>query len=98
MITRIGAALVLAVLALGGCSSRPAPEIVVVAAEPPRPVYPAECNPARDRGWQDLPDADVRRAELARNYAANRAGLRKLAASRRVCWAGLKAHAATAME
>lgn len=75
--------------AVAGCEKAP-PEIVIVSAEPAAPVLAAECTDA-DPAWLELPDADVRRAEAARNYRLNKGRYRTLLAKRRVCRAALAA-------
>ena len=74
---------ILSILLLAGCE-KPAPEIVLVAAEPAKINLPAECT-SRDAAWQSLPDTDVRRDAAARNYAANRRQYSELLGKRSVC-------------
>lgn len=72
-----------------GCA-KPPPEIVMVTAEPAQINLPAECT-SRDPGWQALPDADVRRADAARNYASNRRNYSEVLGKRSVCRAAINA-------
>ena len=76
-------------LACIGCE-KPAPEIVLVTAEPAQINMPAECT-SRDLAWQALPDADVRRDAAARNYAANRRQYSELLGKRSVCRSAINA-------
>ena len=69
---------------------KPAPEIVLVNAEPAPLSLPVECT-SRDSAWQSLPDADVRRDAAARNYAANRRQYSELLGKRSVCRAAINA-------
>jgi hypothetical protein len=79
------------IMLLGGCSANNdvAPMVTVVAKADTPPV-PAECFTA-DPSWQNLPDADVKQSELARNYAANKRNYRRVVGNRSICRAGLKA-------
>ena len=73
----------IASVVLFGCG-KPPPEIVMVTAEPAQITLPAECT-SRDPGWQALPDADVRRSDAARNYAANRRQYSEVLGKRSIC-------------
>jgi hypothetical protein len=78
-------------MSLAACASSPPPETAI--AVPANPVtFPAECT-APDAAWQSLPDRDVTRSELVRNYAANRNAYSRILARRSVCRA---AHSAAA--
>ncbi len=87
------AILLLAVAAgLGGCSifePTPPPIVVTVAADPPQAVRPPECSTADDPKWRDLSAGDADQEDGARNYAANKRGMRDLGGRRRVCEAAL---------
>lgn len=86
---------------LAACAKDP-PEVVLVSPAPAVPIIPAECLPCtaadreqsrcnHDPAWTELPDADVRRSEAARNYRLNKDRYRSLLAKRRICRASLDA-------
>ena len=77
--------IVLAGLLLAGCAADSQQPSVSLSG-----VLPAECV-QRDPRWQPLPERDVTRSELARNYAANKAHYRALLRARAVCRAGATA-------
>lgn len=79
---------------VAACSKEP-PEVVLVSAAPAVPVIAAECR-SPDPAWVDLPDADVRRSEVARNYRLNKDRYRSLLARRGICRASLAAQFPTA--
>lgn len=81
-------ALIIAML-LAACAKEP-PEVVMVSTAPPTPSIAAECT-SQDPVWAELPDADVRRGEAARNYRLNKDRYRSLLANRRICRASLDA-------
>lgn len=74
---------------LAACAKDP-PEVVLVSQAPAIPVIAAECT-SPDPAWTELPDADVRRSEAARNYRLNKDRYRSLLAKRRICRASLDA-------
>lgn len=76
-------------LVLAACAKEP-PQVVMVSAAPAVPVIASECTSA-DPMWVDLPDADVRRALVARNYLLNKDRYRSLLAKRLICRASLNA-------
>jgi hypothetical protein len=78
-------------LACAACAKEPPPEPVIVFKSPPAPSIAAECNDGSDPQWTELPDADVKRSDGARNYAANRTAFHLLKSKRRVCSASLRA-------
>lgn len=82
--------IMLLVAGLAGCDKTP-PEVVVAPAERLHPAIAAECR-TDDPAWRDLPDADIRRAEMARNYRANKDLYRSVLDRRRVCRASLDVH------
>jgi uncharacterized lipoprotein YajG len=77
-------------LLLAACAKDEPPQVVLVTQPPAPPSIAAECTDA-DAAWVELPDADVKRGEAARNYRTNKDRYRSLLAKRRVCRAGLKA-------
>lgn len=85
----IRAASVLVAAMLSACAKDP-PEVVLVSQAPAVPVIAAECMSAAP-AWSDLPDTDVRRSEVARNYRLNKDRYRSLLAKRRICHASLDA-------
>lgn len=75
--------LVATCLLLAGCAAdQPVPYLGI--------GMPAECT-AADPSWVDLPDRDVTRSELARNYATNKERFRSVTRNRRICRAGIEA-------
>jgi hypothetical protein len=84
------ALVIIAAVALGGCSlaSKPPPPVVKVETIKPPPP-PNECNPASDPDWQDPPAREQRLSDLARVHAANSRSFEELRRRRSVCAAGL---------
>ena len=98
--SRLHALRTLAVVALtagflAACDKQPPPAPVVVTVEAPAPIVAAECWSA-DPGWIEIPDADVRRSEGARNYAWNKERFADLRSARRICRKSLAAQFPTA--
>lgn len=71
--------------------SKPAPETVLVQAEPTPLPRPAECDPSRDPKWTRLPQRALTKSDLARGDNANGRAFDRLAGKRRACWDVLNA-------
>ncbi|WP_414461841.1 hypothetical protein [Hyphomicrobium sp. DY-1] len=76
-----------ATVVLAGCGSDPVPAIMTQLAtvDPPR-----ECSTS-DPKWTELPDADVKRSEAARNYQTNKEAFNAMRYRRSICRAGVEA-------
>jgi len=74
--------IVFATLALMGCGGDPT---VMV-----KPLSVAECTSA-DPQWKELPDSDVTRSQISRNYQTNKEAFKSMRSNRAICRAGLKA-------
>ena len=84
------AVVVLVAVFVAACGKEPPAAPVVVTLDAPAPIVAAECWSA-DPDWIEIPDADVRRSEGARNYARNKARFGDLRAARRICRKSLSA-------
>ena len=73
--------LVLATVTLAGCAD---PTVWV------KPLAVSECLSA-DPQWTDLPDSDVTRSQVSRNYQTNKEAFKSIRSNRAICRAGLKA-------
>lgn len=77
---------------LAGCAKAPGP--VSVIADKPRTIKTAAECVSSDPAWSEVPDRDVKRAELARLWRENRQKYRTVIAARRVCRASVRSYAA----
>ena len=74
---------VLASILVMGCE-KPPPEIVVVAAEPPRVTWPAACT-SDDPQWQKLPDREVYKSDPPRYDQTNHTNYTEILGKRNAC-------------
>lgn len=79
--------ILLATVVLAGCGGNGVPVVWTKLAQT---EAPAECTNS-DPKWTELPDADVKRSDAARNYQANKEAFKSMRSNRAVCRAGLKA-------
>ncbi len=79
--------IVVATVALAGCGGDPVPAVLTQFAtvDPP-----GECI-ASDAKWAELPDADVKSSDAARNYQTNKEAFNAMRHRRSICRAGIEA-------
>lgn len=74
--------ILLATAALAGCGGDPTVWM--------KPIAPSECT-SRDPDWKELPDSDVTRSQISRNYQTNKEAFKSMRSNRAICRAGLQA-------
>ncbi len=85
---------ILLALPLAGCfgiGDEPPPAQIVTVTREIRFEPPAECTSA-DRQWTNLPDQDVARSMLARNYRLNKESHRSVLGNRAICRASIESY------
>lgn len=82
------ALLILAAVALSGCSGKEAPIVTMIEPEPLS--LPAECT-APDAAWLPLSNADVKRSDAVKQHDTNKGRYNRILVRRSVCRAAINA-------